>query len=160
LGAAVLDDWILVRSTCADTSELLVDVRRELYAALAHKAMAPRKPLNASQTAIVDAVAATLHIVENRNASALASLRRREGPRRDGGGFERDGGGFRDTFDAGNRDGNRAGFGFATRDSTGRGGRGGGRGRPGFGDDRRKFGGLKRDGDGNFVREFGSSSSK
>ena len=160
LGAAVLDDWILVRSTCADTSELLVDVRRELYAALAHKAMAPRKPLNASQTAILDAVAATLHIVENRNASALASLRRREGPRRDGGGFERDGGGFRDTFDAGNRDGNRAGFGFATRDSTGRGGRGGGRGRPGFGDDRRKFGGLKRDGDGNFVREFGSSSSK
>ena len=160
LGAAVLDDWILVRSTCADTSELLVDVRRELYAALAHKAMAPRKPLNASQTAIVDAVAATLHIVENRNASALASLRRREGPRRDGGGFERDGGGFRDSFDAGNRDGNRAGFGFATRDSTGRGGRGGGRGRPGFGDDRRKFGGLKRDGDGNFVREFGSSSSK
>jgi len=159
LGAAVLDDWILVRSTCADTSELLVDVRRELYAALAHKAMAPRKPLNASQTAIVDAVAATLHIVENRNASALASLRRREGPRRDGGGFERDGGGFRDTFDAGNRDGNRAGFGFATRDSNGRGGRGGGRGRPGFGDDRRKFGGLKRDGDGNFVREFGSSSS-
>ena len=160
LGAAVLDDWILVRSTCADTSELLVDVRRELYAALAHKAMAPRKPLNASQTAIVDAVAATLHIVENRNASALASLRRREGPRSDGGGFERDGGGFRDTFDAGNRDCNRAGFGFATRDSTGRGGRGGGRGRPGFGDDRRKFGGLKRDGDGNFVREFGSSSSK
>ena len=182
LGAAVLDDWILVRSTCADTSELLVDVRRELYAALAHKAMAPRKPLNASQTgefilliftrwairltytvlftAIVDAVAATLHIVENRNASALASLRRREGPRRDGGGFERDGGGFRDSFDAGNRDGGRAGFGFATRDSNGRGGRGGGRGRPGFGDNRRSSGGLKRDGDGNFVREFGSSSSK
>ena len=59
------------------------------------KAMAPRRELGASQLALVDAVAATLHIVDNRDAGALASLRRREAPRRDGGGFERDGGGFR-----------------------------------------------------------------
>ena len=151
----MLDDWILVRSTCADTSELLVDVRRELYAALAHKAMSPRRELSASQLALVDAVAATLHIVENRDAGALASLRRREAPRRDAGGFERDGGGFRDSRPEGGGESRRgAGFGFATRGA--RGGGGERRGRPGFGDNRRRGGGLRRDGDGNFVREFGS----
>ena len=157
IGAAVLDDWILVRSTCADTSELLVDVRRELHAALAHKAMAPRRELGASQLALVDAVAATLHIVDNRDAGALASLRRREAPRRDGGGFERDGGGFRDGFEGGERSRESRGFGFARRGSRGG---AGGRGRPGFGDNRRNRGGLRRDGDGNFVREFGSSSGR
>ena len=154
IGAAVLDDWILVRSTCADTSELLVDVRRELYAALAHKAMSPRRELSASQLALVDAVAATLHIVENRDAGALASLRRRETPRRDAGGFELDGG-FGDSRREGGGERRRgAGFGFATRGA--RGGGGERRGRPGFGDNRRRGGGLRRDGDGNFVREFGS----
>ena len=157
IGAAVLDDWILVRSTCADTSELLVDVRSELHAALAHKAMAPRRELSAAQLALVDAVAATLHIVENRDAGALASLRRREAPRRDGGGFERDGGGFRDSFEGGERSRDSRGFGFARRGSRGG---AGGRGRPGFGDNRRSRGGLRRDGDGNFVREFGSSSGR
>ena len=155
IGAAVLDDWILVRSTCADTSELLVDVRRELYAALAHKAMAPRRELSDEQLALVDAVAATLHIVENRDGKTLEALRRREGPRRDAGGFERDGGGFREGGDGRSR--GPAGFGFARRGA--RGGGGERRGRPGFGDNRRSRGGLRRDGDGNFVREFGSSSS-
>ena len=119
--------------------------------------MAPRRELGASQLALVDAVAATLHIVENRDAGALASLRRREAPRRDGGGFERDGGGFRDSFEGGERSRDSRGFGFARRGSRGG---AGGRGRPGFGDNRRNRGGLRRDGDGNFVREFGSSSGR
>lgn len=151
----MLDDWILVRSTCADTGELLVDVRRELHAALAHKAMAPRRELNQSQLALVDAIAAALRIVENRDAGARGAVRRREAPRRDAGGFERDGGGFRDSRPEGGGARRRGtGFGFATRGE--RGGGGERRGRRGFGDDRRRGGGLRRDGDGNFVREFGS----
>ena len=153
IGAAVLDDWILVRSTCADTSELLVDVRRELYAALAPDDgrggdSARRSWRSSTRTA-------TLHIVDNRDAGALASLRRRGAPRRDGGGFERGGGGFRDSFEGGER----VAIARLDREARFEGGAGG-RGRPGFGDNRRNRGGLRRDGDGNFVREFGSSSGR
>lgn len=42
---AVIDDWILAQISCADTAELLIDVRKELEAALAHKAMTPRRGL-------------------------------------------------------------------------------------------------------------------
>ena len=40
----MLDDWIVVDSQCADTMDLLTDVRREIDAALALKVMSPRKP--------------------------------------------------------------------------------------------------------------------
>ena len=40
----MLDDWIVVDSQCADTMDLLTDVRREIDAALALKVMSPRNP--------------------------------------------------------------------------------------------------------------------
>ena len=83
---SILDDWIVVQSSCADTSELLVDVRRELDAALAHKVMSPRRRVPRASADIIDAVAATMHIVENRNAASVRRLRRSEGH---AGGYDR-----------------------------------------------------------------------
>ena len=105
---SILDDWIVVHSSCADTSELLVDVSRELDAALAHKVMSPRRRVPRASADIIDAVAATMHIVENRNAASVRRLRRSEGH---AGGYD--------------RYANRDGFG----DDAGPGGRARGRGR-------------------------------
>lgn len=150
--AALLDAWIVVSSSCADTSELLLDVRRELDAATAHKVMHPRRPLPKASSEIIDAVAATMHIVDAREAAALARLRRAESPN---GAYDRfanrDGFGERDSRDSRGRDAvffdrsrsvgssNRPGFDRPNR--------------PGFGKPRgRAAGRLRRNADGNFVR--------
>jgi hypothetical protein len=134
--AALLDRWIVISSSCADTSELLLDVRRELDAALSFKVMRPRRAVPKASSDIVDAVAATLHIVDARESAALARQRRAESAS-----------GAYDRFS--NRDGfgdgafgsrpNRPGFDRPNR--------------PGFGKPRgRAAGRLRRDADGNFVR--------
>lgn len=130
---SIIDDWIVVQSSCADTSELLVDVRRELDAALAHKVMSPRRPVPRASADIIDAVAATMHIVENRNAASVRRLRRSEGH---AGGYDR----------YANRDGfgDDAGPGSAGARARSRGGDARGRGR--------KAGRLRRNEDGRFVR--------
>ena len=143
--AALLDDWIVVSSACADTSELLLDVRRELDAALAHKVMHPRRELPKASSEIIDAVAATMHIVDAREAASLARLRRAESPsgsydryaNRDGFGGDARARGGRDPNGFGNP--NRPGFNRPDR--------------VGFGKPRgRAAGRLRRDADGNFVR--------
>ena len=143
--AALLDDWIVVSSACADTSELLLDVRRELDAALAHKVMHPRRELPKASSEIIDAVAATMHIVDAREAASLARLRRAESPsgsydryaNRDGFGGDARARGGRDPNGFGNP--NRPGFDRPDR--------------VGFGKPRgRAAGRLRRDADGNFVR--------
>ena len=141
--AALLDDWIVVGSSCADTSELLLDVRRELDAALAFKVMHPKRPIHKASAEIIDAVAATMHIVESRNRAGVERVRRGESS---SGGYER----------FGNRDG------FGRQPERGGGGSNNLRDRPGFGrPDRPGFGGksagrsngrLRRDANGNFVR--------
>jgi ATP-dependent RNA helicase DHX36 len=134
--AALLDRWIVISSSCADTSELLLDVRRELDAALSFKVMRPRRALPKASSEIIDAVAATMHIVDARESAALARQRRAESAS-----------GTYDRFS--NRDGfgdgtfgsrpNRPGFDRPNR--------------PGFGKPRgRAAGRLRRDADGNFVR--------
>ena len=134
--AALLDRWIIISSSCADTSELLLDVRRELDAALSFKVMRPRRAVPKATSEIIDAVAATMHIVDARESAALARQRRAESAS-----------GTYDRFS--NRDGfgdgafgsrsNRPGFDRPNR--------------PGFGKPRgRAAGRLRRDADGNFVR--------
>ena len=129
---SIIDDWIVVQSSCADTSELLVDVRRELDAALAHKVMSPRRPVPRASADIIDAVAATMHIVENRNAASVRRLRRSEGH---AGGYDRYAN--RDGF---GDDGGPGSAGARTRT------RGDARGRG------RHEGRLRRNEDGRFVR--------
>ena len=130
--SALIDDWIVVSSSCADTSELLVDVRREIDAAVSLVVMQPRRPLPKASEEILDAVAATMHVVEARNEARLRQIRRSEGGGREGG-YDR----------------------FANRDGFGDGGRREGRAgmgpRAGFGRDQPR-GRLRRDADGNFVR--------
>jgi hypothetical protein len=130
--SALIDDWIVVSSSCADTSELLVDVRREIDAAVSLVVMQPRRPLPKASEEILDAVAATMHVVEARNEARLRQVRRSEGGGREGG-YDR----------------------FANRDGFGDGGRREGRAgmgpRAGFGRDQPR-GRLRRDADGNFVR--------
>merc|ERR1719498_308395 len=130
---SILDDWIVVQSSCAYTSELLVDVRRELDAALAHKVMSPRRRVPRASADIIDAVAATMHIVENRNAASVRRLRRSEGH---AGGYDR----------YANRDGfgDDAGPGSASARARSRRGDARGRGR--------HAGRLRRNEDGRFVR--------
>jgi ATP-dependent RNA helicase DHX36 len=149
--AALLDAWIVVSSSCADTSELLLDVRRELDAATAHKVMHPRRPLPKASSEIIDAVAATMHIVDAREAASLARLRRAESP---SGAYDR----FANRDGFGERESNRGRDGsFFDRSRS----VGSERNRPGF--DRpnrvgfgkprgRAAGRLRRDADGNFVR--------
>jgi ATP-dependent RNA helicase DHX36 len=114
---AVIDDWIMVQSTCADTAELLVDVRRELDAALAHKVMSPRRGGSQATAAIIDAIAATMYIVEARNTQAISKLQNSEGYSGGGGG----------------RGGGRGGGGYGGGGGRGGGGRPGFNSRPGFG---------------------------
>ena len=144
--AATLDAWIVVSSSCADTAELLLDVRRELDAALAHKVLHPRRAIPKASSEIIDAVAATMHIVNARETAAVARARRSESPsgsydpyaNRDGFGADARGRGARDGRDARRRR-ERPGFDRPHR--------------PGFGKPRgRAAGRLRRDADGNFVR--------
>lgn len=74
----MLDDWIVMDSTCADTMDLLTDVRREIDAALAFKVMAPRKPLPEASNDIVDAVSGVFRILEERDANRDRQFRRRD----------------------------------------------------------------------------------
>ena len=87
----MLDDWIVVDSQCADTLDLMTDVRREIDAALAFKVMAPRKPLPEASEDIIDAVGAVFRILEERDAHRSRQFRRRDAD------FDRAdrGGGFR-----------------------------------------------------------------
>lgn len=87
----MLDDWIVVDSQCADTLDLMIDVRREIDAALAFKVMAPRKPLPEASEDIIDAVGAVFRILEERDAHRSRQFRRRDAD------FDRGdrGGGFR-----------------------------------------------------------------
>jgi ATP-dependent RNA helicase DHX36 len=128
-GHGLIDDWILTSSSCPDTSELLTDVRGELDAALAHKVMAPRRALSQEYAEIVDAIAATLHIVDARNDAALQKLARSEGASSYG---------SSSSSSYGGGPAGRAGFGDASR--------------RGFGVAPRKAGRLKKDANGNFVR--------
>ena len=137
---------LLARSRKQDT-RLLFDAvrRRELDAALAHKVMHPRRELPKASSEIIDAVAATMHIVDAREAASLARLRRAESPsgsydryaNRDGFGGDARARGGRDPNGFGNP--NRPGFDRPDR--------------VGFGKPRgRAAGRLRRDADGNFVR--------
>ena len=74
----VLDDWVVIDSSCADTMDLLTDVRREIDAALAFKVMAPRKPLPEASDAIVDAVSGIFRILDERDAHRERQFRRRD----------------------------------------------------------------------------------
>ena len=74
----MLDDWIVVDSQCADTMDLLTDVRREIDAALALKVMSPRKPLPDASEDIVDAVGALFRILDERDAFRQRQFRRRD----------------------------------------------------------------------------------
>ena len=75
---AMLDDWIVIDSQCADTMDLLTDVRREIDAALAFKVMAPRKPLPDASENIVDAVGGLFRILDERDAFRQRQFRRRD----------------------------------------------------------------------------------
>jgi ATP-dependent RNA helicase DHX36 len=87
----MLDDWVVIDSSCADTMDLLTDVRREIDAALAFKVMAPRKPLPEASDAIVDAVSGVFRILDERDAHRERQFRRRDSLHADradrGGGF-------------------------------------------------------------------------
>jgi ATP-dependent RNA helicase DHX36 len=128
---AVIDDWIMVMSSCADTAELLEDVRGELDAALALKTMNPRQPLSPAFVSIIDAVAGTMTLVQKRNDLALNRFGPSQSSARGGGGGIRSGG-------AG-----RAGL-------NSRPGYGGGNGAAGAAP--KKAGRLQRNAEGKFVR--------
>jgi type IV secretory pathway TrbL component len=96
--------------------------------------MAPRRALSQEYAEIVDAVAATLHIVDARNDAALRKLARSEGVSH--------GSSSSSSYGYGGG-GGRAGFGDESRRGFGL---GGGPGAP------KKAGRLKKDANGNFVR--------
>lgn len=88
----MLDDWIVIHSSCADTADLLTDVRREIDAALALKVMNPRKPLPDASEDIIHAVSRLFRVIDERDERRQTFLRRRRE-----GDFDRGdrGGGFR-----------------------------------------------------------------
>jgi ATP-dependent RNA helicase DHX36 len=74
----LLDDWVVVSSVCADTMDLLTDVRREIDAALALKVMNPRKPLPDASEDIIHAVSSLFRVLDERDAFRQRQFRRRD----------------------------------------------------------------------------------
>ena len=76
-GQRVLDEWILVKSPCSETVELMEAVRDELKAALVLKAMSPRQELPETSQRVVDSIAKAFQVIdgtstENQSASSSA----------------------------------------------------------------------------------------
>jgi ATP-dependent RNA helicase DHX36 len=65
-GHTLLDDWIVVDSMSEMTLDLLTAARLEINAAVAFKVMSPRKPLPEASQEIIDAVAETFNILDDR----------------------------------------------------------------------------------------------
>jgi ATP-dependent RNA helicase DHX36 len=65
-GHTLLDDWIVVDSMCETTLNLLTAARLEINAAVVLKVMSPRKPLPEASQVIIDAVAETFNILDDR----------------------------------------------------------------------------------------------
>jgi HrpA-like RNA helicase len=61
----VLDDWIIIESSCDDTLNILTSARMELNAALELKVMEPKRPLPEKQQEIIDAICDCFVELEN-----------------------------------------------------------------------------------------------
>lgn len=66
---ALLDDWILAKSSCHDTIELLINSRNEINAALEYKVMHPKDPLPNTSQSIIESVCDMFDILDNKRGT-------------------------------------------------------------------------------------------
>jgi len=66
---ALLDDWILAKSSCHDTIELLINSRNEINAALEYKVMHPKDPLPNTSQSIIESICDMFDILDNKRGT-------------------------------------------------------------------------------------------
>jgi HrpA-like RNA helicase len=72
----VLDDWIVTESKCKDTISLLTTARKDITAALEHKAMYPRLPLPLELQGAIDSICDMFEVLDEENADGRRSSTR------------------------------------------------------------------------------------